>query len=66
MDKRIFKAKEIDSNRKGWIVDLSPSDCVNPDCYFSFAKLGRAKLFLRLIDNGMDSYVAKSYMADVV
>jgi hypothetical protein len=65
MDKRIFKAKEINSNSKGWIVDLSPSDCVNPDCYFPFVKLGQAKLFLRLIDNGMDTGVAMCYMEDV-
>ena len=29
----IFPAKDVDSYAKDFIVDLSPEDIVNPDCY---------------------------------
>jgi hypothetical protein len=52
MDKRIFKAKEIDSNKKGWVVDLSGPDAVNPDCYWYFSSQRKAAAFLEMVDNG--------------
>jgi hypothetical protein len=54
MDKRVFKATEVDVNRKsGWIADLSPTDVVNPDCYWYFDTRKQAARFLELVDNGM-------------
>ena len=53
MDKRIFPARQIDANRTGWIVDLSPADAGNPDCYWPFRSRKAAAKFLALVDGGM-------------
>jgi hypothetical protein len=58
MDKRIFKAQEVDASKSGWIADLSPADVVNPDCYWNFSTQTQAENFLNLVDNGM--YVAEA------
>jgi len=53
IDKRIFKATEIDSYASGWIVDLSPADCVNPDYYWYWRTRLQAMHFLALVDSGL-------------
>jgi len=58
-DKRIFRAKEIDSSKTGWIVDLSGPDAVNPDAYHFFKSRKTAARFLTLIDSGLDVYQAQ-------
>ena len=60
-DKRLFKASEIDGKRDGWIVDLSPSDCVNPDCFWQFDTREKAERFLKLIGDGMRGDAAYHY-----
>jgi len=55
MYKEIFKATEIDSYASGWIVDLSPADVVNPDCYWKFSTQNEAKTFVALLDAGLDA-----------
>ncbi len=71
-DKRIIKASEVLPGRqwaKGYIVDLSPADVVNPDFYWSFATKAQAEKFLELVQSGMDArraeYVAKGYDAPI-
>lgn len=50
----IFPAKDIDSAKKGWIVDFSPeSGPVNPDQYFAFKTRKTAERFATLVDGGM-------------
>ena len=54
MEKRVFKATEVDVNRKtGWVADLSPANVVNPDCYWYFNTRKQATKFLKLVDSGM-------------
>lgn len=55
----VFKASEIDSKRKGWIVDLSPSDAVNPDCYWFFSSKAKAKTFSKLVGEGGEPRLAE-------
>lgn len=55
MNKRVFKAQEIDSSRKGWIADLSPADVVNPDCYWPWKTKRQAERFIELVDIGMST-----------
>lgn len=57
-NKRIFKACEIDCNKKGWIVDLSSENTTNPDCYWHFETKKQCKEFVKLIDNGWDNELA--------
>ena len=54
----IFKATEIDSSKKGWVVDLSPADCVNPDCYWFFSSKQKAERFQGFINDGLDASFA--------
>ena len=51
-DKRIFKASEIDSNKDGWVVDMSGPEAVNPDAYWFFTTKDKAQQFAKLIDSG--------------
>ena len=52
-DNRIFRAKEVKPEGRGWIIDLSPkSGPVNPDKYFNFSNYKVATEFTRLIDSG--------------
>ena len=58
-DARIFRQWEVELG-EGWIVDLSPEHCVNPDCYYRFRKLAQAKKFLSLVDSGDHPWNANS------
>jgi len=51
---RIFKACEVNCNKDGWVVDLSPENIVNPDCYWYFKTKKQCKQFLILISDGWD------------
>lgn len=55
MANNIFKAREIDSNRTGWVCDLSGPDAVNPDAYFFFNTKAKAETFNRLVARGMST-----------
>jgi hypothetical protein len=56
---QIFKASEIDSNKTGWVCDLSGPDAVNPDAYFYFGTKASAQKFADLIESGMSVQEAK-------
>lgn len=57
-DSRVFKASQIDSNRKGYIADMSEGNSVNPDCYWAFDTKKKAVEFVRLVDGGMSAHEA--------
>jgi hypothetical protein len=59
----IFKAREIDSNKTGWVCDLSGPDAVNPDCYFFFSTKAKAETFNRLIQSGLTPAQAANVQA---
>ena len=59
MDSRVFKAKEIDTNRAGWVADLSGPEAVNPDAYWFFSTKRLAEKFLALIDRGVSAREAE-------
>jgi len=48
----IFKANEVKTGAKGWIVDLSPGNVVNPDFYWRFETRKDAEIFANLVNNG--------------
>ena len=52
MDKRIFKRSQIDSNKSGWVADISTGDVVNPDFYYFFELKKHAQRFINLVDSG--------------
>lgn len=58
-DTRVFKAREIDSNKAGWVADLSGQDAVNSDCYWYFRTKWQATKFVELVDGGMGTYEAE-------
>lgn len=61
--RNIFRASEVDPNRpEGWIVDCSPADQVNPDCYWHFTTRKDAKLFADLVNGGMDTRTAYHFV----
>jgi len=49
----IFRATEVDANRTGWVVDLSPLNVVDPDCRFFFGSKAQAVRFHQLVKSGV-------------
>ncbi len=62
MDKRIYRACELDAYKTGWIADMSTGDAVNPDCHWYFETRRQAEYFVTLVDGGMRTDEAR-YMA---
>ena len=65
MDKRIFKAQEVDARKAGWVADLSGPDAVNPDCYWYFASQKEARKFVKLVDDGTDACYAQDIVKGI-
>jgi hypothetical protein len=64
-DKRIFKVCEIDCNKTGWVVDLSPDNSTNSDCYWYFETKKKCEEFLSLIDGGWDNEIPYNIICNV-
>jgi len=60
MDKRIFRAREVEPNGTGWVADLNDpeSKTINPDFYWHFKTRKTAERFLALVDGGLDAHQA--------
>ena len=58
-DTRIFKASEVKTGEDGYIADLSPADCVNPDFYWRFDTRKQARFFLHMVDGGIEGKMAQ-------
>lgn len=62
----IFAASEIGANKKGYLVDLSSGDVVNPDCYWWFETKSQASGFLSLVNSGMSPEDAEHLIDNAV
>lgn len=58
--KNVFRASEVESGGAGWIVDLSPENVVNPDCYWHFETRADALKFGKLVQAGIDPHAARA------
>jgi len=61
MSYRIYRAKEIDSNARGWIVEfdrLDMPEVSDPDMRWTFKTRKTAERFAKLVEDGMDPRAA--------